>query len=94
MLQHSRSSSNVKEPTDINALTDEYFRLSYHGLRAKDPRDSVNKSFNATMKTDFDESIGKINIIPQDIGRVILNLYYQCILCSDMKKRNKQADGL
>ena len=68
MLQHSRSSSGVKEPTDINALADEYLRLAYHGLRAKD------KSFNATMKTDFDESIGSINIIPQDIGRVILNL--------------------
>ena len=68
MLQHSRSSSGVKEPTDINALCDEYLRLSYHGLRAKD------KSFNATIKTDFDNSIGNINIIPQDIGRVILNL--------------------
>ncbi|MEO7175531.1 MAG: ATP-binding protein, partial [Saprospiraceae bacterium] len=68
MLQHSRSSNGEKEPTDINALCDEYLRLSYHGLRAKD------KSFNATMKTDFDESIGNINIISQDIGRVILNL--------------------
>ncbi len=68
MLQHSRSSNGVKEPTDINALADEYLRLAYHGLRAKD------KSFNATMKTDFDESIGNINIVPQDIGRVILNL--------------------
>ncbi len=68
MLQHSRSSNGVKEPTDINALADEYLRLAYHGLRAKD------KSFNATMVTDFDESIGNINIIPQDIGRVILNL--------------------
>ena len=69
MLQHSRSSTGVKEPTNINALADEYLRLSYHGLRAKD------KSFNATMKTDFDETIGQINIIPQDIGRVLLNLY-------------------
>ena len=68
MLQHSRSSSSVKEPTDINALADEYLRLAYHGLRAKD------KSFNAIMKTDFDEGIGNIIIIPQDIGRVILNL--------------------
>ena len=68
MLQHSRSSSGVKEPTNINELADEYLRLAYHGLRAKD------KSFNATMKTDYDESIGNINIIPQDIGRVILNL--------------------
>ena len=68
MLQHSQSSSGVKEPTDINALADEYLRLAYHGLRAKD------KSFNATLKTDYDETIGNINIIPQDIGRVILNL--------------------
>src|SRR5436190_6205016 len=68
MLQHSRSSSGVKEPTDINALADEYLRLAYHGLRAKD------KSFNAMMKTDLDETIGSIKIVPQDIGRVILNL--------------------
>ena len=68
MLQHSRSSSGAKEPTDINALADEYLRLAYHGLRAKD------KSFNAVLKTDFDESIGSINVVPQDIGRVILNL--------------------
>ncbi len=69
MLQHSRNSSGEKEPTDINALTDEYLRLGYHGLRAKD------KSFNATLESDFDETIGKINIVPQDIGRVILNLF-------------------
>ncbi len=68
MLQHSRSSSGVKEPTDINALCDEYLRLAYHGLRAKD------KTFNAKFETSFDESIGKINIVPQDIGRVFLNL--------------------
>ncbi|MDH4091853.1 MAG: ATP-binding protein [Cyclobacteriaceae bacterium] len=68
MLQHSRSSSGAKEPTDINILAEEYLRLAFHGLRAKE------KSFNASMKTEFDETIGKINIIPQDIGRVILNL--------------------
>ena len=68
MLHHSRTSTGKKEPTDINVLADEYLRLAYHGLRAKD------KSFNAIMKTDFDESIGEVNIIPQDIGRVILNL--------------------
>ena len=68
MLQHSRSSSGVKELTHLNALCDEYLRLSYHGLRAKD------KSFNATLKTDFDTSIGKVNVIPQDFGRVVLNL--------------------
>ena len=69
MLQHSRSITGVKEPTDINALSDEYLRLSYHGLRAKD------KSFNAEMITDFDVNVGKINIIPQDIGRVLLNFF-------------------
>jgi signal transduction histidine kinase len=81
MLQHSRSSSGQKELTDINALCDEYLRLSYHGLRAKD------KSFNATMKTEFDESIGKINIIPQDIGRVILNLINNAFYAVDEKKK-------
>ncbi|MEO7446262.1 MAG: ATP-binding protein [Ferruginibacter sp.] len=68
MLQHSQSSTGKKEPTDINALCDEYLRLSYHGLRAKDKR------FNADFKTDFDDSLENINIVPQDIGRVILNL--------------------
>ena len=81
MLQHSRSSSGIKEPTDINALSDEYLRLTYHGLRAKD------KSFNATMKTDFDESIGNINIIPQDIGRVILNLITNAFYVVTEKKK-------
>jgi len=68
MLQHSRTSSATKEPTDINKLTDEYLRLAYHGQRAKD------KSFNVTLNTDYDGHIGNMNIIPQDIGRVILNL--------------------
>jgi signal transduction histidine kinase/ligand-binding sensor domain-containing protein len=68
MLQHSRISNGAKEPTDINALADEYLRLSYHGLRAKD------KSFNADFKTDFDAELPKIAVIPQDIGRVLLNL--------------------
>ena len=79
MLQHSRSSSGVKEPTDINALADEYLRLSYHGLRAKD------KSFNATMNSDFDPSIGKIDVIPQDLGRVILNLINNAFYASSAK---------
>ncbi len=80
MLQHSRSSSGIKEPTDINALADEYLRLAYHGLRAKD------KSFNAELKTDFDTSIGSIHIIPQDIGRVILNLITNAFYVVDEKK--------
>jgi signal transduction histidine kinase len=69
MLQHSRTSNGVKEPTDINAICDEYLRLAYHGFRAKD------KSFNAKLETDFDPSIKKINVIPQEIGRVLLNLF-------------------
>jgi signal transduction histidine kinase len=81
MLQHSRSSSGIKEPTDLNALADEYFRLAYHGLRAKD------KDFNATMKTDFDKTIGNINIIPQDIGRVILNLITNAFYAVTEKKK-------
>ena len=84
MLQHSRSSSGIKEPTNINALADEYFRLAYHGLRAKD------KSFNATMKTDFDQTLEPISIIPQDIGRVILNLITNAFYAVAEKK--KQAD--
>ena len=86
MLQHSRSSSGTKEPTDINKLADEYLRLAYHGLRAKD------KSFNATIKTDFDETIGNINIIPQDIGRVILNLITNAFYVVDEKKKTCQAE--
>ena len=81
MLQHSRSSSGVKEPTDINALADEYLRLAYHGLRAKD------KFFNVTTKTDFDQSIGKLNITPQDMGRVILNLITNAFYAVTEKKK-------
>lgn len=88
MLQHSRTSSNEKEPSNINAIADEYLRLSYHGLRAKD------KSFNATLNTDLDDTIGKINIVPQDIGRVILNLitnaFHACIERS--KEEKKKGD--
>jgi len=81
MLLHSRVSSGQKEPTDINALADEYLRLAYHGLRAKD------KSFNASFETDFDETIGKINLIPQDIGRVILNLLNNAFYAVTEKKK-------
>jgi signal transduction histidine kinase/ligand-binding sensor domain-containing protein len=69
MLQHSRTGTLQKEPTDVNVLADEYFRLSFHGLRAKD------KTFNATMQTDFQPDLGLINLRSQDIGRVLLNLY-------------------
>lgn len=86
MLQHSRSSSGVKEATDINELADEYLRLSYHGLRAKD------KSFNATMETDFDESIGMAEVVQQEIGRVILNLVNNAFYAVSEKK--KQLENL
>jgi len=81
MLQHSRTSIGQRESTDINALADEYLRLSYYGLRAKD------KSFNVTMQTDFDPTIERINIIPQDIGRVLLNLYSNAFYTISEKKR-------
>jgi signal transduction histidine kinase len=84
MLQHSRTSNGIKEPTDINALADEYLRLSYHGLRAKD------KSFNADFKTEFDESLPKINVIPQDIGRVLLNLINNAFFA--VSERNKKGE--
>jgi signal transduction histidine kinase len=85
MLQHSRASAGKKEPTDINALADEYLRLSYHGLRAKD------KDFNANFKTDFDESIGKAEVVRQDIGRVLLNVYNNAFYAVNEKK--KQLNG-
>ncbi|MES1226879.1 MAG: HAMP domain-containing sensor histidine kinase, partial [Bacteroidota bacterium] len=84
MLQHSRSSSATKEPTDINKLADEYLRLAYHGLRAKD------KSFNALMKTDYDETIENISIIPQDIGRVILNLITNAFYATNERNKLKR----
>jgi signal transduction histidine kinase len=86
MLQHSRSSIGQKEPTDINALADEYLRLAYHGLRAKD------KSFNATMKTDYDGSNGRINLIPQDIARMLLNLYNNAFYAVNEKMKSGIAN--
>lgn len=86
MLLHSRASSGQKELTDLNALADEYLRLAYHGLRAKD------KSFNSKFDTDFDPSIGKISVVPQDIGRVMLNLLTNAFyVVSDKKKRLGEA---
>ena len=84
MLQHSKSSSGQKESTDINALADEYLRLAYHGQLAKD------KTFNTITKTEFDKSIGKISIIPQDIGRVILNLINNAFYAVEEKKKSLQ----
>ena len=81
MLQHSRKNTGQKEETDINALADEYLRLSFHGLRAKD------KSFNANFQTNFDERIGKIDVVPQDIGRVLLNLINNAFYAVSERKK-------
>jgi signal transduction histidine kinase len=88
MLQHSRSTSGQRELTDINKLADEYLRLSYHGMRAKD------KSFNAEYRTDFDEGIGKINVVPQDIGRVLLNLYNNAFYAVNEKKKTYELSAM
>jgi len=82
MLEHSRTSTGNMEPTDINALADEYLRLSYHGIRAKD------KLFNTAIHTDFDTTIDKININAQDIGRVLLNLYNNAFYAVSEKKKS------
>jgi len=81
MLQHSRTGSGQKELTDINSLADEYLRLAFHGLRAKD------KTFNAATKTEFDESLGLVNIVPQEFGRVILNLITNAFFAVNEKKK-------
>ena len=87
MLQHSRASGDKKEPTNINALVDEYLRLAYHGLRAKD------KSFNADMHTDLDERIKSITVISQDIGRVVLNLVTNAFYAVNEKAIATKASG-
>ena len=81
MLQHSRSGAGIKEPTDINALAEEYLRLVYHGSKGTDP------SFEIALKKDFDDTIGKINIIPQDIGRVLLNLINNAFYSVNEKRK-------
>jgi len=86
MLQHSRASSNVKEPTDINKLADEYLRLAYHGLRAKD------KSFNADLITHFAEGLPLANMVPQDIGRVLLNLFNNAFYAVKEKQKINGAE--
>ncbi len=86
MLQHSRNNSSERHLTDINALADEYMRLSYHGLRAKD------KNFNSAMATHFDDGLPKISIVPQDIGRVLLNLYNNAFYAVSHKKKTAGTD--
>ncbi len=86
MLQHSRSGTGKKEPTDINALAAEYLRLSFHGIRAKE------KSFNARMETNFDPSAGLIQMVPQDIGRVLLNIYNNAFYAVMEKRKTLGSD--
>jgi two-component system NtrC family sensor kinase len=86
MLQHSRTSSEQKELADINKLADEYLRLSYHGFRTR------NKSFNSELETDYDNFIGKLNILPQDMGRVFLNLYNNAFY-SVAERKSKEGDA-
>jgi two-component system NtrC family sensor kinase len=86
MLQHSRASSGQKEPTDINVLADEYLRLAYHGLRAKD------KSFNAELVTHFDAAMPKANIVPQDVGRVLLNLFTNAFYAVQQRQKIDGAE--
>jgi len=86
MLQHSRASNGVKGLTDINQLADEYLRLAYHGLRAKD------KSFNAEMVTHFDDKIPTVNVVPQDIGRVLLNLFTNAFFAVQEKQKTANAE--
>ncbi|RYY54608.1 MAG: two-component sensor histidine kinase [Chitinophagaceae bacterium] len=85
MLQHSRNSSGQPEPTDLNKLADEYLRLAYHGLRAKD------KTFNSAVETDFDPAVGSVRIIPQDIGRVVMNLLTNAFYAVNEKTRSGVA---
>jgi two-component system NtrC family sensor kinase len=86
MLEHSRASSGQKEPADLNKLADEYLRLAYHGLRAKD------KSFNAELITHFDENLPAVNIVPQDIGRVLLNLFNNAFYAVQQKQKTTEVD--
>ena len=83
MLLHSRVSSGQKEPTDLNAMLDEYLKLSYHGMRAKD------KSFNVTLQTHYDPAVGMVNVIPQEMGRVMLNIYNNALYALNEKSRRE-----
>ncbi|WP_161890988.1 tetratricopeptide repeat-containing sensor histidine kinase [Pontibacter russatus] len=86
MLQHSRSSTGQKEPTDVNALANEYMRLAYHGLRAKD------QSFNTALATEFDEQLHKVSVVPQELGRVLLNLFNNAFYAVQQKQKQGLED--
>jgi two-component system NtrC family sensor kinase len=85
MLEHSRANAESKELTDINTLAEEYLQLAYHGMRAKE------QNFNTDIKTDYSLEIGKMKVVPQDLGRVLLNLYSNAFYAVNEKK--KKLDG-
>jgi two-component system NtrC family sensor kinase len=86
MLQHSRAGSSLREPTDLNKLADEYLRLAYHGIRAKD------KAFNAELKTNFDSTLPLIKVVTQDISRVLLNLYTNSFYALQQRQTNESSN--
>jgi signal transduction histidine kinase len=86
MLLHSRTNTGAREPTDINKQADEFLRLAYHGFRAKD------KTFNAAITTDYDPSVGSLNVVPQEIGRVLLNLFNNAFYAVN-EKQAQQKNG-
>ena len=86
MLEHSRASSGTKQPTDINKLADEHLRLAYHGLRAKD------KTFNAEMVTHFEPGLPNINVVQQDMGRILLNLFNNAFYAVNQKQKTAGSD--
>jgi signal transduction histidine kinase len=86
MLEHSRTTTGERQPTDLNALADEYLRLAYQGLRAKD------KTFNTDLNTDFAPALGKVDVVPQEIGRVLLNLFNNAFYAVHQKQKSALAD--
>ena len=91
MLEHSRTRTGEKQPTNLNALAEEYLKIAYHGLRAKDKNGSTGR-FNATLVTDFDAELGRVDLMPQEMGRVLLNLYNNAFYAVRQKQKTTPAD--
>ena len=86
MLEHSRTSTGEKQPTNLAALADEYLKIAYHGLRAKD------KDFNCELTTDFETNLSSVEVAPQEIGRVLLNLYNNAFYAVNEKQKTALGD--
>lgn len=91
MLEHSRTGTGERQPTNLNALADEYLRLAYQGLRAKD-KDGSTVRFNVDLETHFDPNLGKVEVLPQEIGRVLLNLYNNAFYAVQQRQQAGGAD--